>query len=189
MGAVVADVGDEELPHRQPRIGPGTQIHRRGEAGLDHQGPGPDPGGQLDGLLQRSLRRTGLAQELAELALLLEGCEQEEFARDVLVVALLRQLVGLVQQPAEIVRDMHVALAALHRWQALEHDAEPRAQLVDVDAGLRQQVARAAALLVEQRDEQVHRLDELVVAADRKALCILQRELEFAGEFVHSHGD
>ena len=36
-------------------------------------------------------------------------------------------------------------------------------------------------------DEQVHGLDELMVAADGERLRVLQRLLELRGEFVHAH--
>ena len=46
---------------------------------------------------------------------------------------------------------------------------------VDVDVGLRQQVAHRAALLVQQGDHEVDRLDKLVVPADRETLGLGQR--------------
>ena len=46
---------------------------------------------------------------------------------------------------------------------------------------------RAAVLLVEQRREQVHRLDELVVRADGEALRVGERLLEFGGQAVEPH--
>ena len=66
---------------------------------------------------------------------------------------------------------------------------ELRAQQVDVDARLVEQRAHAAALLIQQREHHVRGLDVLVVAADRQRLGIGQRQLEFAGQFVHSHGE
>jgi hypothetical protein len=43
-----------------------------------------------------------------------------------------------------------------------------------------QQRPHRAALLVEQRDQHMHRLDEVVVAADRQRLRVSQRLLELA---------
>ena len=63
----------------------------------------------LDGLLERALDDADIAQQLAERALVLERGQHEELARDVLVAALLRELVGQVQQLAELVRDLDVA--------------------------------------------------------------------------------
>src|SRR5205085_2965650 len=48
--------------------------------------------------------------------------------------------------------------------------------------------ARAAALLVEQRQQQVRGFDEVVVAADGERLRVAERLLEPGGELVHSHG-
>ena len=66
--------------------------------------------------------------------------------------------------------------------------SELGAQLVDVGAGLHEQRAHRAALAVEQRQHDVRRLEELVVAADGQGLGIGQGLLESAGEFVHAHG-
>ena len=47
---------------------------------------------------------------------------------------------------------------------------------------------RAAALLVEQCQQQVRRLDEIVVAPDRQRLRVAQGLLEARSELVHPHG-
>jgi hypothetical protein len=82
---------------------------------------------------------------------------------------------------------VHITSRPLYLWQLVQHLAEPRAQQVDVDVRLRQQVPHRAALLIEQCRHQVGRLDELVVAPDRQALGICKCLLELAGHFVHSH--
>ena len=66
--------------------------------------------------------------------------------------------------------------------------AQLRAQLVDIDVGLGEQRPHGAALLIEQRDHHMQRLDELMVTAHRQTLRVGQGHLEFAGQFVHSHG-
>ena len=45
------------------------------------------------------------------------------------------------------------------------------------------------ALLIEQADHEVHRLDKLVVLTNRQRLCVGQCHLKLAGQFVHSHGN
>ena len=55
------------------------------------------------------------------------------------------------------------------------------------DARFRQQTTDCAALLVQQRDQNVGRLDELVILAYGQRLRIGKRHLEFTGQFVHSH--
>ena len=121
-------------------------------------------------------------------ALVLERREHEQLAGDVLVAALLRDLVGEVEQPVEVVREVHFAGVAFDLRQAVERLAELRAQQIDVGAGLVEQGPHRAALLVEQGRHHVQRLDVLVVAADRERLGIGQRQLELAGQFVHAHG-
>jgi hypothetical protein len=71
----------------------------------------------LDGLFDQALGRAGLAQRLAHRALVLQRSEHEQLRGDVLVLALLGELVGEVEQAVEIVGDVHVAAAALHLRQ------------------------------------------------------------------------
>jgi len=141
----------------------------------------------LDGLLQRTLGGTGLAQDVAQRALILQRCQHEQLGGDVLVTLLLGQLVGDVEQAVEVVGDMHLALGALHPGQVIQCLTKAGTQLVHVHTGLGQQVTYAAAFLVEHGDHQVDRLDELVILAHGKALGIGQGHLEFAGQFVHPH--
>ena len=117
----------------------------------------------------------------------LEGRQHEQLARDVVVLALLGQLVGDVEQAIEVLRHVHVARRALHRRQLVDGRVQVLAQLGHVGAGLDQQRAGTAVLLVEQRAEHVRGLHELVVAPDGQGLGVGQGRLESAGEFVHSH--
>ena len=117
-----------------------------------------------------------------ERVLVLERGEHEQLGRDVVVLALLRQLVGDVQQAIEVLRHVDVTRRALHRGQLVDRGVEILAQLGDVGAGLHEQRARAAVLLVEQRGEHVRGLHELVVTADGQGLGVGQGRLKPAGE-------
>ena len=64
---------------------------------------------------------------------------------------------------------------------------QARAQEVDVDAGPVEERPRAAALLVEEREQEVRGLDELLVAADRERLRVCERKLEFRCQSIRSH--
>jgi len=46
---------------------------------------------------------------------------------------------------------------------------------------------RGAALLIEQRQHDVDRLDHVVVAPDRETLGIGQSLLQTRGQFIHAH--
>src|SRR6185437_16369813 len=92
----------------------------------------------LDGLLHRDAHDAGLAEDPGEIAVL-EGREHEELARDELVTALLRELVGDVENAVEVVGDMDITGRALHLRQAIESGAELRAQPRDVRARLDEQ--------------------------------------------------
>ena len=73
---------------------------------------------------------------------------------------------------------MHIAAGAFDLWQAIDGVAQLRAQQVDVDARFGQQATHAAALLVEQRNHDVCRLDELVILANGQRLRIAQAPSE-----------
>ena len=78
----------------------------------------------LDGAFDGALDRATVAQQLAELALVVNGREHEQLARDVLVAALLGELVGDVEQLAEVIREVDLAARALDPRQAVEHLAK-----------------------------------------------------------------
>ena len=142
----------------------------------------------FDGFLDQALGGAGLTQRLAHRTLVFQRGEHEQLRRDVLILALLGKLVGLIEHAIEVVGDMYVAAAALHRRQFLHGLAQLRTQQVHIDVGLREQMPHTAALLVEQRDQHMHRLDELMIAAHGEALGIGEGGLKFTGQFVHAHG-
>ena len=73
--------------------------------------------------------------------------------------------------------ETQLTTGALDLRQPVDEHAELRAQQVDVDAGFNEQSANTAALLVEQRDHDVDRLDELVVLANGQRLRVGDRHL------------
>ncbi|MBS1269091.1 MAG: hypothetical protein MAG794_00034 [Gammaproteobacteria bacterium] len=83
---------------------------------------------------------------------------------------------------------MYLTGLALDPGQPVQVLPQRRAQLVDVDVGPGQQMPDAPSFLIQQRHHHVRRLDVLLVAADRQALCIRQRHLELGGKFIHPHG-
>ena len=126
-------------------------------------------------------------EQPAGVALVVGQREQEELAGDELVAALGRLLVGEVEQVAEIARNADLAALALDLGQALDRLAERLLQLGDRDARAREQRRGAAVLLVEHRRQQVLRLDEAVVVAERQALRVGERLLELGRQFVETH--
>ena len=102
---------------------------------------------------------------------------------------MLGQLVGNVEKLGQLVGEVHVALGvAPDLRQTVQSVAQSDPQLIHVDAGLGQQSADAAAVLLQQRRHQVHRRNELIVPPDRHGLGIGERQLQPACQFVHSHG-
>src|SRR5690606_34076777 len=97
-------------------------------------------------------------------------------------------LVGEVEEVGEVAGDVDLAAGALHLRQPRDGFGEPLAQRPDVHPGPLQERGGAAVLLVEEREQQVLRLDEAVVVGERLALGIGQRLLEAGGELVDSHG-
>ncbi len=63
---------------------------------------------------------------------------------------------------------MHIAFGAAHTGQAFERLRQLRAQSIEIDAGAFQQMPGRAAVLIEQRQHQVQRLDELMIAPQRQ---------------------
>ncbi len=100
---------------------------------------------------------------------------------------LVRFLVGQVEQVVEVARDGDLAALPLDLGQPLDRRLERRLQPGHGDPGARQQRRRAAVFLREQRGEQVLRLDEAVVVAQRQALRVGKRLLELGGQFVETH--
>ena len=111
---------------------------------------------------------------LASVFLSSKDAEHEQLGRDVVVLALLGELVGDIEQAIEVLRHVHVTGRALHRGQLVDGRVQVLAQLGHVGAGLHQQRAGGAVLLVEQRREHVRGLHELVVLAHGQGLGIGQ---------------
>ena len=95
----------------------------------------------LDGLVDRALHGAGIAQDRAELALSSSAASTNSSLEMYWSPRFCASLVGEVQEPVELVRDVHFAGVAFDLGQAVERLAELRAQQIDVDAGLVEQVA------------------------------------------------
>ncbi len=141
----------------------------------------------VDRFLDGTAHDPGLPEDRLERRRIIEGCEHEQLARDVLVVLLLGELVGEIEELAEIVADVNLTAGAFDARQPVDRIAELGTQQVDVAARLREQAAHRATLLVQQRHHQVRRLDELMVLPHGERLRISERHLELAGQFIHSH--
>jgi len=142
---------------------------------------------RLDCLVHRPLAAARLLQQAAGLALVVRHGKEEELRGDVLVAALLRFLVGQVEEVGEVAPDLDLAAVAFDLGQAVDALPQAFAELRHVDPGPGGERGRPAVLLVEQRREDVHRLDELVVRADSQALGVGQRLLEFGGQAIEPH--
>ncbi len=93
---------------------------------------------RVDRLLQRLAAYAVLLQELAGLALVVGGRQQEQLGCNVLIAALLGFLVGEVQKIGELARDVDLTARAFHLGQAIDRALQRRAQTTDVGAGARQ---------------------------------------------------
>src|SRR6185503_3629334 len=82
----------------------------------------------VDGFRDRAFDRAGALENSAKIVLRLHGREQEQLARDVGVAALLRELVGDVQDLRKLVADVDLARRAFDAGQSIERLAELRAQ-------------------------------------------------------------
>ena len=143
----------------------------------------------VDGLLDGRARGAVRLEQAPDLAPILARREHEQFARNELVAALLCQLVGDIQQLVEVIAEQHLAGRTLDLRHPLQSAGQIRTQFRHLDARLLQQRPGGAALLVEQRGQQVHRLDVLIVAPDGERLGIRQCRLKFGRQLVHSHSN
>ena len=132
----------------------------------------------LDRRLDGRLVRAGRLQCATDFALVVERGEHEQLGGDERIAALLRELVGDVEQAVQIVRDIDVAFLSGDLRQLLQDLPDACTQRGHVDAGLREQRHGRAALLVEQRGQEVHRFEHVVVAPDCERLRIGERLLE-----------
>jgi hypothetical protein len=141
----------------------------------------------VDRFLDGTAYSTRLLEQALQRRAVVEGREYEQFARDVLIVALLSELVGDIEEFAEVIAEMYVTAGAFYLGQPVDRVPELGAQQVHVCTRLGQQAAYATPLLVQQRDHQVRGLYKLVVLPDRQRLRIRQRHLKFACQFVQTH--
>jgi hypothetical protein len=128
----------------------------------------------------------GFLEQAAALALVLGQGQQEHLRGDELVAGLLRFLVGDIEQVGQVAADADFAAVAFDLGQALQRLRQRRLQPADIGAGALQQRGGAAVVLVEQGQQQVLRLDELLVVAHGQALGIGKRLLELGGEVCRS---
>ena len=126
-------------------------------------------------------------QQTPNFAAILDGREQEQFARDEGVLALLREFVGEVQQLQQRVGWVHVTTDTADFGQSLQAARNGRADAAKVYTGVLQQLRRHTAVLIEQGREQVGWFYELIIGTEREALGIGQCLLELGGQFVGTH--
>src|SRR5439155_9218184 len=115
--------------------------------------------------------------------------EQEQLAGDELIAAFPRFLVGEIQQIVEIARHADLAAGAFDLRQSLDRLFERRLQPRHGNAGPRQQRRGPAVFLRQHCRQQMLRLDEAGVVAEREALGVGERLLKFGRQFVEAHGN
>ncbi len=141
-----------------------------------------------DSVLQRLLAHALGQQQLAEASIAIQRGEQHQFAGDVLVALLLGEAIGLVEQPCQVLRQVHVTGGVLQLGQLVQLLGQGLAQRVDVEADLHQQGLDRTALLLQQGLHQVQRLDGRVIQANGNGLGIGERKLKLAGQTIDTHG-
>jgi hypothetical protein len=120
-------------------------------------------------------------------ALVVAKREQEHLRGDELVASFLRFLVGQIQQIGQIATDLHLAAVSLDLGQTTDGLIERGLERLHIDAGPRQQRRARAVLLLQQGQQQVLRLDHLMVMTDGKTLRIGQSLLKLGSQFVQAH--
>ena len=120
----------------------------------------------VDRIFQRLLGDTLVQQNLAQGGIAFHRCQQHQLAGDELVVALLGQTVSLVEQPCHVLGEVDITCGIADGGQLVQRRIQGAAQGVGVEAHLTQQWLDRALLLVQQREQQMHRFDLGVVPAD-----------------------
>src|SRR2546427_11039850 len=143
---------------------------------------------RLDRALQRFSGQTVFAGKTTRVALVVGEREQKQFAGNELVAALGRFLVGQVEKIVEVARDRDLAALPLDLRQTPDGLGQRRLERRDVDASAGEERPGAAVLLLKQGGEQMLRLDEAVVVAQRQALRVGERLLELGRQLVQTHG-
>jgi len=131
----------------------------------------------------------GFAHQASDFALAFERCDQKRLGGDELVTALLRVLVGEIEQIGKFARNLDFSTMTFDLGQPVNALFERLPQCLNPDPGVRQQWGNAPLTLGEQGMQQMLRLYELIVVADCQALGIGDRLLQFGGEFVETHGN
>jgi hypothetical protein len=124
----------------------------------------------VDRLLQRLPGEPGVLQQGTDAALVRHRRQQEKLGGDVLVTALLRFLVGDVEELREVARDHDLAGRALHLRKLFNQLRCILLEKRGISARLGDEAGDAAVLLAEEREQQVLGLDVLLVAAEGQAL-------------------
>ncbi len=152
-------------------------------------GDAPAAAHRLQRLQDRVARDARFAQCAAGGVAIARGeAEQQMLRRDVLVLQLICGLEGRFECLAELAPDARLRGAARHARQCGERLVELRFQRIGADAQFLQHRNGGALGLVEQRAQQVQRLDDGVTAARRERLGFRERFLAFDRQFVELHG-
>ena len=94
----------------------------------------------VDGGLDPAFLRAAFAHEFAEFRLVAGRGQGEQFAGDILIIALLRVFVGEVEQPVQVLRYVYFPVMPLHPGQVFHGPGRTALQLCNVHAGKAQQV-------------------------------------------------
>ena len=132
-------------------------------------------------------RGAGFLEDPPGLGLVLERGEHEQFAGDERVTALLRELVGQIEYAYQRLAGTDIAGGLAHGRQVVERLEQAIADIAHVQARAVEQRAYGAAFRIQEGEQDVQRLDFIMVTADGQALGLAECGLQLAGEFVHSH--
>ena len=144
---------------------------------------------RLDRGLQRFAREAVVLEQTTGVPFVVGQREQEQLAGDELIAAFPRFLVGEIQQIVEIARHADLAAGAFDLRQSLDRLFERRLQPRHGNTGPRKQRRGPAVFLRQHCRQQMLRLDEAGVVAEREALGVGERLLKFGRQFVEAHGN
>ena len=141
----------------------------------------------LHRVLQRGSRHAEATQQFAKGVFARHGREEHGLTGDETVAFVAGQFLGPIQQPHQILGGRYIPLAVRDFGEVIHQLPQATLQARDIEAGLGQQRPHRAPLLLQHGQQQMGRLDEVVVPGYSQGLGIGQGRLQSACEFLHRH--
>ena len=141
----------------------------------------------MDGCFQKLFRDTGSGQNARSFHIGSGQGKQEHFRGNELIASLHRLFLREIQNANQITADLNVARSTGDFWQTIYRSLSLVTHTLGIATRALNQTRSTAFLIIHDGQQQVHRLDVLVVVSKRQGLSFTQGLLKFCCQFVLSH--